>query len=670
MKRHTQAALLLAILCSLPLYSQQVCERARAIFQAIEPHHVQPLSMDDSLSARVFDQWMLLLDQDHLLFTREDINTLSHLRLQLDNKLLANACDFLAPVQQLYFTKVKRARHVSDSLLSKPLNYSTAAFLDLHPPTAFTTGPAQRRYVINLLRHDVLQACHRKALNSNIAFTAEAITALEPEARLRVKKRYTRRLNEMIEKPAKRDSLVVDMFYKAIARAFDPHTQFFSAAEMEDFSLMISPQALSFGFDVETGSTGEMTVAKLIPGGAAWLSNELHEGDVIQQLETGGTLYDALDLEEQEVQQLLAVTHAPLTVTVRKSDGKSTAVTLTKTLIENYENTVSGFVLKGSRKMGYIQLPGFFTSTENESVTGCANVVAKELIKLKNEGIEGLILDLRLNGGGSMKEALELAGIFIDIGPMAVAKERDQPPVTLKDFSRGAAYTEPLVVMINGASASASELVAAVLQDYNRAYVVGTTSYGKATGQTILPVHKNDKSYGYVKVTAERLYRVTGVSWQQQGVLPDVKLPDATEVLVDKEASAAYSLPNERTDKKVYYTPLPAIPSHMVKEQSKLRVGASEDFNAVAKLQTLLNDPIPLERNAFVEFTNRLYSFFKKEVKESSLYEVVNVKQNKAVLAVDEFNARINQQTLQQIQNSFYIQEAYLILSSIVQTSR
>lgn len=234
----------------------------------------------------------------------------------------------------------------------------------------------------------------------------------------------------------------------------------------------------------------------------------------------------------------------------------------------------------------------------------------------------------------------------------------------------GAAYTGPLVIMINGASASASELVAAVLQDYNRAYIIGTTSFGKATGQTILPVHKDNNSYGYVKVTVDKLYRVTGSSLQRQGVMPDIELPDATESLVGKEKLEPYALAAERITKKVYFTPLGALPLQRVKEQSNLRVNSSAKFTAVTKLRTQLRSPLPLQRDAFVEFMNELNTLFQNESDNSAPYQVLNARQNNMLLSVDEFKARINQQTLEQIQNSFYIREAYFVLNDVIQYAR
>src|SRR5437762_8924227 len=161
---------------------------------------------------------------------------------------------------------------------------------------------------------------------------------------------------------------------------------------------------------------------------------------------------------------------------------------LAKEKIETEDDIVKGYVLNGEKKIGYISLPDFYTIWEDESGSGCANDVAKEIVKLKKENIDGLILDVRYNGGGSLGEALQLTGIFIDEGPLLGEKDRNGKLVFLKDPNRGTIYDGPMVLMVNGQSASASEVLAAALQDYHRALIVGSSTYGKATMQEIFPM--------------------------------------------------------------------------------------------------------------------------------------------------------------------------------------
>ena len=188
--------------------------------------------------------------------------------------------------------------------------------------------------------------------------------------------------------------------------------------------------------------------------------------------------------------------HDKATFKIKKPDGAERTVILLKEKMEEDDehNKVKSFLLKGSKTIGFISLPSFYQDWENENsgVNGCANDVAKEILKLKKENIEGLIIDLSYNGGGSMEEAVELSGIFIDFGPVGMQKGRDSKIYTLKDVNRGTIYDGPLMLMVNGYTASASEMVAGTLQDYHRAVIVGTPTYGKATAQVVLPMDTTD----------------------------------------------------------------------------------------------------------------------------------------------------------------------------------
>ena len=214
-------------------------------------------------------------------------------------------------------------------------------------------------------------------------------------------------------------------------------------------------------------------------------------------------------------------------------------------------------------------MPGFYTDWESDYAKGCANDMAKELIKLKQEKVDGIIIDLRNNGGGSMKEAIELSGIFINAGPVAISVDNNRQPLVHKDPNMGAIYDGPLLVMVNGFSASASELLAASLQDYHRAIIVGSPTFGKASGQGVYPLI--DKSYaynrshkatqfGFTKVTTFKFYRITGASHQQKGIIPHIMLPDLFYKTASDEASLPYALPEDSVVKKTYYKALPDLP--------------------------------------------------------------------------------------------------------------
>ena len=263
-----------------------------------------------------------------------------------------------------------------------------------------------------------------------------------------------------------------------------------------------------------------------------------------------------------------------LVLKFRKKDGTTRIVLLRKEKIENEENIVKGFVLKGEKKIGYILLPAFYTEWENESGSSCANDVAKEIVKLKKENIDGLILDVRYNGGGSLGEAMEMIGIFVDEGPLMGQKQKAEKVIYLKDPNRGTIYNGPMALMVNGQSASASEILAASLQDYNRALIVGSNTYGKATMQQMMLLDtmtnrptQIGNAKDIVKITTGKLYRLSGETAQMNGVSPDIVLPDAFDGLDYREKFSSFALPADKVAKNAYYKPLAALPVNELPEK-------------------------------------------------------------------------------------------------------
>ncbi|HEX2936925.1 MAG TPA: carboxy terminal-processing peptidase, partial [Bacteroidales bacterium] len=331
-------------------------------------------------------------------------------------------------------------------------------------------------------------------------------------------------------------------------------------------------------------------------------------------------------------------------------------------------------------------LPGFYTEWENQDPTGCANDVAKEIIKLKQENIQGIIIDLRNNGGGAMNEALALAGTFVDAGPLCILSERDKKLTTLRDLSLGTVYDGPLVLMVNGFSASASEIMAASLQDYHRALIVGSPTFGKATGQTIIPLdtlpssmesgEKNNEDNGFVKITVSKFYRLNGISYQRKGVTPDVLLPSYFDGSSYQESSQPYALPSDSVNRKARYTPLPELPVKSLAEKSKVRLDADERFKKITSTLDSLKSAmthlkaIPLNIELFRKkeagIFDALQILEKEIVKPSTAFNVANVKFDRLLINLSDYKKEVNDLLLKNLQNDIYIEETYRIINDLI----
>lgn len=650
--------------------AQDVCARAREVLQRLNGTHLYPLEIDDSLSARLFDEYFHTLDPEGDLLTTDAIKELDRFRFRLDDELSSSRCEFLDASRAVYTTRLKRVRVFADSMLRKPLVLDAKRYA----ATAGITDVSRRATEKDLMQKlagkyqlDILGKMYEQSRGS------APDPSLEPKARESVRQSLIKSIDRALNDEAALRSYTETSFLKTLPRTFDPHSEFFSQEEMEAFEGSLNPEALSFGIELEDTRWGEVSVVRLAPGGPAWNSSQIHEGDILVAVTfDDAEEYDVREMDAVETTALLNLPEKPSAkLTFRTTGGLTRVIALQKSKIENTDNLVSGLVLKGKHTFGYISLPSFYTATENEIGHGCANDVAKEILKLKREKIEGLILDLRFNGGGSIKEAIDLAGIFIDVGPLAIIEMRGEQPMIIKDMTRGLAYDGPLIVMISKASASASELVAAALQDHKRAVIVGSNSYGKATGQLIVPVNEQGDKASFLKVTHERLYRITGASLQQSGLQVDFELPDVIQALLPGEVTLRYAMLPITTNKKTYYQPYaawkPNVSPELVKA-SMARIAASEGFEAVAALKAKLREPIPLESALLFDF---LADFEKLTARLSQAsnrggYTVANSMANEQVFAVDKYHHELSEKHKAEIESSIYVQEVCHILEDLL----
>src|SRR6185503_19716744 len=370
-----------------------------------------------------------------------------------------------------------------------------------------------------------------------------------------------------------------------------------------------------------------------------------------------------------------------LELTVKKANGQVRSVQLRKEKMDGAdEDIVKSFLLNGVKKIGYVSLPGFYTEWENEGGSSCANDVAKEIVKLKKENIHGLILDLRFNGGGSLAEALDLAGIFIEEGPLSLIKEKNGKIITLKDPNRGTIYDGPLLVLVNGQSASASEVVAASLQDYNRALIAGSATFGKATAQQVFPLQSGTsvvtKENGYAKITLEKLYRVTGKATQRNGVIPDIPIPDIFDKLTYREKDMPFSLVDDTVKRNAYYKPLAQLPVSLVSVKSATRINGDKNFLQIVSIQKELAEETNHTQPVSLKW-DEVEKELKKEIAEGlqqakpgttivTAYKADNHGYDKSRLGNDELFSLINKHWIKRLENDIYIEEAYRILNDYI----
>jgi carboxyl-terminal processing protease len=583
---------LFSFLASRAQLTKSAAGTAYTITRMAEIYHVQPRVVDKTFSADLYNQMIRALDQDKIYFSAEDIHQLDIWQYTLNNQLLDKKEDFLKLLINIYTRKINQTDSILDLLSKSKFDLNLAETYTVAEDSSFSPNDVQRKIKIyKLIKRNIIETIldiyDDDSTKRNIS--AEI---LEPSARKKVCHAFKRDIQRTRQSKDGLPGFVCNAWCESVASCYDPHTEFFSPGKKDEFQGELGDKQLQFGFTLGEGKDAT-EITRLKPGSPAYKSGLIHEGDQILALQwDDNEEVDVSDATTDEVNVFISGEHGKnLTLTLKKSDGTTRKVTLQreKAAVDDDNSKVRSFIVKGDHRVGFISLPAFYTDWNGEEGgnNGCADDVAKEIIKLKKENIEGLILDLRYKGGGSMLEAIALAGIFIDAGPVGMTRDKEGKIYTMKDVNRGSVYDGPLILLINGFTASASEMLAGTLQDYHRALIVGSPSFGKATAQVVLPLDtlfdekhmdRMKTADNFIKITVDRLFRVNGTSAQQIGVVPDIFLPDYTETQTEREKSLPFSLANTSIESNKYYRPYPPISMESLKSFSKALADTSRLF--------------------------------------------------------------------------------------------
>ncbi|MEX2231392.1 MAG: carboxy terminal-processing peptidase [Cyclobacteriaceae bacterium] len=658
---------------------------------SLAQHHVAPKTINDAFSNDLFNKLLEDLDPDMVYFSQADITSLEPFRNLLDDEINGKSTGFLDRLNERYKSGLQRTEKLIKNILESPIDWEKKETYDADSQWALNEQVLAERHR-QWLKYQILDRL-ADLMERDSVLKADFFKRNISDAIAHVHRASISPINRMLKDGNILENAMATAFMEAMAGVFDPHSTFFSTHDFKDFVGSLSTEDYYFGFTLDEDGKGNIVISALAPGGAAWKSGALHVSDVLLSMKFPGE--EPVNLAGMNIEDVSDIMDGNdsgiIEMTIRGVDGNEKNITLRKEKMVNEQNVVQSFVLHGDIKTGYIYLPDFYTRWGDENEGGrCANDVAREIIKLKSEGIEGLILDLRFNGGGSLYEARAMAGIFIDEGPLAIVTTRDQKAVTLKDINRGTVYDGPLVIMVNGNSASASEVLAASIQDYNRGLIVGGQTHGKATGQNVFPIEglaagasakDAEKTAGYVKVTTQKLYRVTGKSAQGSGVTPDVVLPDIFMTLNTHEDQYPFALPKDSIAKNTYYKPLKPIDRKELQLRSRERIAKNSTFQELQKTLTWLEEEMRKDsepqhlvweeffREAMMEKSRESVMDLSDESPEK-IYEVSNGGAKEQRLTVDEYARDLNERWRKMLTSDIYLQETYQILRDHINTTK
>lgn len=533
--------------------------------------HYNPVTIDDKFSERVFDLYINRVDYQKKLLLQSDVDALKkEFYTKLDDEVRAEEFGFFEKSLDILNQRVKEDKAYYTELLSQPFDFKVKEDVELDPEKlSFPKDKAEmkeswRRYLkyqVMVRYADLKEEKEKAAKDSKEESKLLAMddAALQDSARRKVLKVQDETF-ERLEKVKREDRMAT--YLNVITSMYDPHTEFFPPKDKANFDIQMTGQLEGIGAQLQE-KDGYIKVTNIVPGSPSWKDGRLKAGDAI--LKVGQGSKEPVDVVGMDIDDAIKMIRGKkgteVRLTIKKPDGSSQVVELIRDVVILEETFAQSAVIRrDGKKVGYIKLPSFYADFNGVGAHSCSDDVKKELLKLKTEGVEGIMLDLRDNGGGSLQEVVKMVGLFIDDGPVVQVRSRGNEVKTYDDPNRGVVYDGPLVVMVNENSASASEILAAAIQDYKRGLIVGSTSsFGKGTVQTfydldrfVSPDNAAQLPLGQVKVTIQKFYRINGGATQLKGVVPDVVLPDLYAYIETGEKDMDYPMPWDEIAPKVY----------------------------------------------------------------------------------------------------------------------
>ncbi|MFN0174876.1 MAG: carboxy terminal-processing peptidase [Saprospiraceae bacterium] len=569
----------------------------RTISQVLTRGHFQPKVMDDTFSKSVYALYLKDVDNGKRFLTQADVDQLKPYELKLDDQAKAGTFEFFNISVSLLEASLSKTQTWYREVLASPFDFSKNDELQADGEKlkwAKDDAELRTRWE-RWMKYEVLSRITEeqdKQEKPEFKGDKKDFETLEKEQRGKVLEMYDKWFKRMQKLDHNRR---LEIYLNAITNYFDPHTGYYSPREKENFDIQMSGKLEGIGARLQ--SDGEKTsVSEIVPGGPAWKQGVLQAKDVILKVAQGETDAESVDIMgwdlDDVVSKIRGSKDTKVTLTIQKPDGAEKIITITRDVVIMEEGFAKSLILnEGSAeqdRIGYIYLPKFYADFESGR-TSCAQDVAAEVEKLKKESVKGIILDLRNNGGGSLRDVVTMSGLFIEEGPIVQVKSRDRATEILRDNDTRVQWGGPLIVMVNGFSASASEILAAAMQDYSRAIIVGASStYGKGTVQRFFDLDNaaadnRVKPLGEMKMTIQKFYRVTGKTTQLDGVIPDIVLPDFYNLLKNGERDNDYPLASTTIEPVPFEQSAYRIAdANQLKANSQTRVKADPTFQKVS----------------------------------------------------------------------------------------
>src|SRR5690554_3668462 len=531
------------------------------ITYVLERGHYEPRDIDDAFSKEVYKNYINGLDPLKRYFIASDIEEFSQYEDQIDDQLKTKDLTFFNLVYERMLERMADVKEIYPEILQHPFDYSEEDVINVDYENlefAESKQALKDRWYMQLKfsalssYYDLVESQKNQqkaekatedeagenqnddkltAAKKSEPKESKTLEELEAEARESTQKSLDEYF-DFAEDLQRKDYFA--MYLNTIVEGFDPHTNYFAPPDKDRFDLQMSGKLEGIGARLQK-KNDYITVVEVISGGPAWRSEKIEVGDAIMKVLQEGE-EDAVSVVGMRLDDAVKLIKGPkgtkVTLTIKNVDGTISDKTLVRDVVELEETYAkSSLIIQEDQRFGVINLPQFYFDMQDYKERNAASDVKKEILRLKEEGMEGLVIDLRNNGGGSLRTAIDIAGLFIEKGPIVQVASPGNKRV-LRDTSNDVVWDGPLVILVNELSASASEILAAAMQDYKRAIVIGSEqTYGKGTVQNLVDLNEwlrnsDMDDLGALKITSQKFYRVNGGSTQLEGVKSDVVMPD------------------------------------------------------------------------------------------------------------------------------------------------
>ena len=551
----------------------------------LERGHYDPETIDDSFSENVFMNYLESMDGQHRFYIQADVNNFNQFKTKIDDQIKESKLDFFDYSYKKYIQRQQQIKAFYKPLLDRPFDFSLEEEMNLdYEKMRYAASLSELKNVwlkyfklstLGVYADKKEEELKKFELDSTYVVLTDVV--IEEQARA-ITKENMDLFFEVREDLERKDYFSI--YLNAIATQFDPHTYYFAPQEKDRFDASISGKFEGIGARLQKKNQ-EVRIIEVISGGPVWRDQLLEEEDVIMKVAQENQ--EPVDITGMRLDDVVKLIKGPkgttVYLTVKHVDATVEVIPITRDIVELEDAFAkSSIITKENKKFGVIHLPKFYVDFSDYGERNAASDVKKEIEKLKSENVEGIILDIRGNGGGSLQTVVDMTGFFIKDGPVVQVKSTGGKKQVLKDTDPSVSWDGPLVLMVNEFSASASEIIAAALQDYKRAVIIGSKqTFGKGTVQNVVDLNQIISSnthgdLGALKITTDKFYRINGGSTQLEGVKSDIVFPGRYSYIETGEQAQDNPLSWDQISPADYQTWNASGNFDFVVEQSKKRI--------------------------------------------------------------------------------------------------